>query len=739
MDCTSAQESVPLSVLSVAAPAVPLHAAVVTARGDLLPNGCYGQRWLLASADRIAVVSANGGMPVLDVDAPVRDVLRFELEPLPGGGSLQAVAMDGRTTSLLSYTHALAAQFGRVCAHLNALCRGEPIAGSCERVTSCPTCGLALGSEGLCCPRCRLPRTAVRRLLRYARPYRWRLLRTSILLLMISLLGLLPPYLMKRLIDDVLLKQGSVRALTALLLALTAAYVLRAVLGVWRGALTAWVGTRISFDVRSDLYEQIQWASLRYHDRHPSGALVSRVTQDTLGVQEVMIGGLPWIFASAVSAIGIAAVMMMTNWRLALVALAPAPLVLLVARLYWRALVRAFHGQQHHWGELHAVLNDALGRVKITKALSQQRAEITRYAAHNRGLREAALREEQVWHAIPPLIALLVGVSPLLVWYVGGSAVLHRSMTIGQLVMFVGYLTLLYTTGGELPAFGQWFSRAATTATRLFEVIDAETEGSGEHEYGELPDLTGEIEFRNVTFGYRPSQPVLSGVSFRVPAGSMLGLVGRSGAGKSTIVNLICRLYDPDQGQVRVDGMDARQLPLHAYRLRLGVVLQEPFLLQGSIADNIAYGSPISTFADIVMAAKAANAHDFILSRPDGYDEQVGERGERLSAGEKQRISIARAFLRDPAILILDEATANVDLETEEQIQQALKRLIQGRTTIAIAHRLSTLREAGSLLVIDEGRVVEHGTHKELRAKRGLYYNLLETHRRVSMVTAVDG
>jgi ATP-binding cassette subfamily B protein len=297
---------------------------------------------------------------------------------------------------------------------------------------------------------------------------------------------------------------------------------------------------------------------------------------------------------------------------------------------------------------------------------------------------------------------------------------------------------MLYGPLNGLTQSAQWMSRALTAAERLFEVLDAESdlekmkgEVLGEH-------LQSGIEFRHVTFGYHRHQPVLKDVSFHLKAGQMLGLVGKSGVGKSTIFSLICRFYDADDGEILVDGIDMKKLDLLSYRSHLGAVLQEPFLFSGSIAENIAYGKPTASIEEIMAASKLANAHDFVILKPDGYDEQVGENGNRLSQGERQRVSIARAILHDPAILILDEATANVDLETEEQIQRAIAELTRGRTTLAIAHRLSTLRNADHLLVIEDGKVAEFGTHDELAAKHGVYQRLLDIHQKTSMVRGVD-
>jgi ATP-binding cassette, subfamily B, bacterial len=290
---------------------------------------------------------------------------------------------------------------------------------------------------------------------------------------------------------------------------------------------------------------------------------------------------------------------------------------------------------------------------------------------------------------------------------------------------------------GPLQWFAQvnnWFSRAMAGAERVFEVVDMTPEFDAS---GKPHDIRGEVEFRNVRFGYDKSNPVLKNISFKVAPGEMIGLVGRSGAGKSSTINLICRFYEPDGGQIVVDGIDLTELDMAQYRKQIGIVLQEPFLFGGTVAENIAYGNPEATMEEIIVAARAANAHDFIIAKPDGYDTIVGERGVHLSGGEKQRISIARAILHNPRILILDEATSSVDVETERQIQEAINRLVEGRTTFAIAHRLSTLRNADRLIVLDRGEIAEMGTHEELMDKRGVFFELVETQRKVTEIIEV--
>jgi len=551
--------------------------------------------------------------------------------------------------------------------------------------------------------------------------------------------GLVPPLLTARLVDDVLSPRANYNLVIWLVLGLASAGLAHTVLEIWRNRVTAWLGARISFDIRAQLYERLQWLSLRYYDHHPTGTIISRLTQDANGIQDLLAFALPFVLVNVVTIAAVSVVLLAMNWKLALIAMLPLPFLFFLVRKLWRLLRRAFHNWWYRWGRFHTLVSDALGRVKVTKAFSQQQSEISRYDVRNDDLRAAGAYADATAGTFFPLMWLIIGSGSLLVWYFGSMLHMHHSITIGTIIAFLAFLAMVQQPLAFLGQSTQWITRALTAAERVFEVLDAESDSERGRGDIELAEIRGEVEYRNVGFGYDKHQQVLKDVSFKVKPGQMLGLVGKSGVGKSTIINLLCRFYDADEGEIFIDGVPLRDVSLWSYRGRLGVVLQEPFLFSGTIAENIAYAKPEAAAEEIMAAAKIANAHDFIISKPDGYDEQVGEHGNRLSGGEKQRVCIARAILHDPAILILDEATASVDLETEQQIQEAIARLIKGRTTFAIAHRLSTLRNAHQLLVLDEGRIVESGTHDELKAKKGVYAKLLDIHQRTSMVGTING
>ena len=431
--------------------------------------------------------------------------------------------------------------------------------------------------------------------------------------------------------------------------------------------------------------------------------------------------------------LGIAGYLFSVNWKLTLCILAPIPVVVGIGGFFWKSVAQLFTRVGQKWARFHIHLNESLTGIRVVKAFAQEDYENAKFAVRNAELRDAGIAGDTRWFTIFGAMSLFVGLGSLINWTVGGYMVYKGQLSFAHFYVFIAYLALIY---GPLEWFAQvnnWFSRAMAGAERIFEVMDTEQEN---YALAEVPHhaIEGEVEFDNVRFGYDKSNPVIKGLTFTAKPGEMIGLVGKSGAGKSTTINLLCRFYEPDAGTLKIDGVDYTQMSLQDMRRQIGIVLQEPFLFNGTVAENIAYGKPSASFEEIMEAAKAANAHSFILAKPDGYDTMVGERGAKLSGGERQRVSIARAILHDPRILILDEATSAVDVETEKQIQEAIGRLIKGRTTFAIAHRLSTLRNADRLIVLDGGKISEMGTHAELMEKKGDFFKLVETQSQVTQI-----
>jgi ATP-binding cassette subfamily B protein len=476
--------------------------------------------------------------------------------------------------------------------------------------------------------------------------------------------------------------------------------------------------------------------SLGFFSRKQTGQIMSRVTNDIMRLQYFIADGLQQIIINLLTIPVIFIMLFAANPKLAALTLLPTPFI--AAGTYWFGIL--IHGVYQkvwrRWAGLSAALADSIPGIRVVKSFAQEDRESTRFRKRSGELFAQELNAAKLWTMFFPAIGLITSVGSLVVYGYGGWQTLVGLTSAGTLVMFTQLMWQFYGPVQMLGDMNHRLQHALTAAERVFEVLDTAPEIPEAPGSVVLPRMEGQVEFRNVSFSYEPGKPVLTDISFVAESGEVIGLVGPSGAGKSTLVQLLSRFYDVEAGQVLIDGYDVRELSLRFLRQQIGVVLQEPFLFHGTVAENISYGVPDATPEAIVAAAKAANAHDFIVNLPHGYDTMTGERGQLMSGGERQRVSIARAILKNPRILILDEATSSVDTETEMLIQQALERLVTNRTTFAIAHRLSTLRKADKIVVLEHGRVAEMGSHNELMDSDGLYSRLCKLQSELSKVRA---
>jgi ATP-binding cassette subfamily B protein len=568
------------------------------------------------------------------------------------------------------------------------------------------------------------------KLWRFARPYKKELLFGLMLTLASTGATLVPPYLTMPLMDNILIPYERGQPidfdLARLYLgALLAAALLAWGLGWWRTYLLALVSERISADLRNTTFEHLLKLSLEYFGGKRTGDLIARIGTETDRICVFLSLYLLDFITDLIMIIMTAAILASIDPLLALVTLAPLPFIAWMIHVVRDKLRYGFEKIDRIWGEVTNVLTDTIPGIRVVKAFAQEKRELNRFVDSNRHNLQINDRVNRVWSLFTPTVTLLTEVGLLVVWAFGIWQVANNNVSVGVLVAFLAYIGRFYIRLDTMSRIVSHTQKAAAGTKRIFDILDHVSSVPEPINPAPLGPIQGKIDVRGVGFRYG-NRAVTKGIDLRIAPGEMIGLVGHSGSGKSTLVNLICRFYDVSEGSITLDGRDIRSIGIADYRKCIGLVLQEPFLFFGTIADNIAYGKPNASREEIIEAARAAHAHEFILRLPLGYDSLVGERGQSLSGGERQRISIARALLINPSILILDEATSSVDTTTEKEIQRALDNLVKGRTTIAIAHRLSTLRKADRLVVLDKGEIVEIGSHDELMAAQGAYYQLYQ-------------
>ena len=604
----------------------------------------------------------------------------------------------------------------------------------------CPECDAPLPPESDECPACARevhapPSTWVLlRLWRFARPYRWQLLSGFLLTLASTAATLVPPYLTIPLMDDILIPFQNGQQIEPGKVGLILGGLLGAALLGWalnwaRTYLLALVSERIGADLRTATFDHLLELSLDYFGAKRTGDLMSRIGSETDRIC-VFLSLHALDFATDVLMIGMtAAILFSINPYLALATLVPLPFIGWMIHVVRDKLRTGFEKIDRVWSDVTNVLADTIPGIRVVKAFAQEKREAQRFRAVNQHNLAVNDKLNKVWSLFTPTVSLLTEMGLLVVWAFGIWLMSRQEITVGVLTAFIAYIGRFYGRLDSMSRIVSVTQKAAAGAKRIFDILDHVSNVPEPAQPVKIEKLQGRIEMKGLGFRYG-NRSVIRGLDLEIRPGEMIGLVGHSGSGKSTLVNLLCRFYDVSDGSIQVDGTDIRRFAVADYRRHIGLVLQEPFLFFGTIAENIAYGKPGATRAEIVAAARAAHAHEFILRLPQAYDSLVGERGQGLSGGERQRISIARALLIDPRILILDEATSSVDTETEKEIQKALDNLVQGRTTIAIAHRLSTLRKADRLVVMDRGQVVEVGPHDELMARQGHYWRLYEAQAR---------
>lgn len=540
------------------------------------------------------------------------------------------------------------------------------------------------------------------RILNLAKPYKLRVL----LLMVVTAFGVafqvLPPYLTKKIVEDVIGK-GQHSLLLYYTGAMVGAGILYLITRLVNLYLTSWISAQIVGDLRSQLHSTLQHIRLKYFTRREPGEFIGRVMHDTGELQQFLVEGIPFLLINSISFIVVAVILMKISWSLALFVFVP--ILVIGSSWFWKKLHPLFLRQGSLIGHLHSVLNESIQGLRVVKACSKEKQRVALFNSVNDNLAKTQVRTQRIFGGFNEVMFWIMSLGVACVWFIAVRVITSKNptLTVGDLLAFGGYIWLFYGPLQWYPVVLNWMTHAFSGAERIFEVIDTNAETGDDSNAIRLAQVKGEITFNNVHFSYEQGKEIIKGISFTIKPGEVIGLVGKSGSGKSTLINLLSSFYLPDSGQILLDNVPLQKMVLSQLRKNMGIVMQESFLFNASIAENIAYGMENASFKEIVEAARIAYAHEFIIRKPDRYDTLIGESGIRLSGGEKQRIAIARAILHNPPILILDEATSSVDTSTEQHIQSAIAQLIKGRTTIAIAHRLSTLRNADRLIVLADG------------------------------------
>ena len=718
------------------------HIQVAT---DLIGDGSFGEQWLVVTDERLFVIPTEGADGVVEV--PLQVITETKIEELIGAGRLEVEHGTGEPTYLY-YSNSLSPKFAEVAEAIKQLTKGEPPTLPTEMERSrCETCGRLLPEKDGICLACVKAWDTMKRILSYLAPYRSQVIILMIFVAASPLINLFSPLIVRDMIDQVLtplagsaltLGEGFelLRLPIAMLFGILFATFCFEIMG---GLLRSDVSSRTCKDIRTQLFQHVQYMPLRFYGKRQLGSLISRFTNDADRLEMFLVFGLPFMLRNVLMLIGTFVVCLYLSWKLTICALIPVPLIGFGGVLIWRRMRRIWPRWHAKWSQLSSHLNESISGIRVVKAFAQEDREAMRFNARNEELWSVSVTGERNWHIFYAVMNFVLSFGMFFIWYFGGMDIIREVLTFGTLLAFTRYFYQLYQPLQFFSQINNFMSRAFAGAERIFEILDTRSELAEDPEAVPMPQMEGRVAFKSATFGYDPGKPVLNDINIDVKPGEMIGLVGKSGVGKSTMINLICRFYDINRGQLAIDGVDIRKIRLEDLRRHIGMVHQDVFLFDGTIAENIGYGKPGATLDEIVSASTAAEAHEFIAAKPDGYDTKVGERGGQLSGGEKQRIAIARAILHDPKILILDEATSSLDSATEKKIQTAIARLVKGRTTFAIAHRLSTLRNADRLVVLDDGTVAEIGTHEELMHRKGIFYNLVHTQQETSAIIAVGG
>ena len=717
--------------------------------GDLNLKGQYASTALIFSREFLITCD---GMSGDERRIAYADMTEVEAKRMYGNATLSAVMPNGKREIVFRYSYAVASLCDAAALFINHLNDGADFNEenavmhvTFERALSvCPKCGRNLLHPGAECIKCRSKMKIVKQLYQYIKPQNKILLVSILLSLVTTVMALVPPTVTGFIVDVVfggstqsnipilssiakMVGPDAQRLLLAMILCLFLCYVLQYGVGIMRAYLMRVVGDKAVAALRNDIYRKAQHLPMKFYDKTSTGAVINRIASDSATLQQFMLRITQEAVVHAFQLVGIVIIMLTLNPRLTLLSLIPVVFIVIATRIFSKKIRPYYHRIWRRWSSVFSMLSDTIPCIRVVKSFSGEDRTTQKFEDRNREWLNVDLKLGKIVTAFPQVIAFLVTCGSLIIWGIGGSNVVAgvEGYSSGLIVAFISYASMFYNPVTFFANLSDSFQGAIASTEKIFDILEAEPETHAVSHV--VPDkLEGKIEFLHVGFSFDRSKKVLDDVTFTINPGEVVGIVGTTGSGKSTLINLLMRFYDGYSGEILVDGHNIKNFDLAAYRDRIGFVQQEPMMFSDTIFNNIAYSNPNATIESVMSAADVANAHEFIARQPDAYDTVLGERGVGVSGGEKQRISIARAVLKEPSILIFDEATAAVDSETEHLIQEAIDRLIAGKTTLMIAHRLSTLKKANRIIVVDNGKIVENGSPEELMALKGKYYKLVQ-------------
>lgn len=701
-----------------------------TISGDLDLTSGYSDTVFAAGKTKLFSFNSEGELLLAEEISSLSDI---SVKRMYGNVVLRACS-GGKKKNLFRCTYRAASHLEAAAQYLSAASSGEveedalgALEDSFEKEMSvCPKCGRTLPSPGAQCVGCAGRGKILKKLWKYIRPQLGAMVLSLILSLCATALTLVPPYITQRLVDDII-PNSRLTSLYIVVAILFGTYFIRLFITSYSSYRLRLAGNRIVADLKTDVYNHAQYLSMKFYDKTSTGSVINRINSDTSTLQAFIMRISQEVVVQFFLLVGIIIIMLMMNWQLALISLLPVP-VIVFASLKFSRHIRPFY--RKIWrrnSAVTSVLTDTLPCIRVVKSFTGEKRASDRFKRYTDEWYNTDKSFAPVLSAYPVAVTFVVNIGTLLIWLVGGIKVITNplSLSLGTLVSFLTYTSTFYGPVNFFATLNDSYQGAAAAAERIMDILDAEQEP--DFGKGSCPEkIDGKIEFEHVNFAFDRSKKVLTDINLTIEKGDIVGIVGTTGSGKSTLINLLMRFYDNYDGRILVDGKDIRDIDLSFWRASIGYVQQDPMMFHDTIFNNIAYGSPDATTEEVIAAADIANAHEFIARCPDGYDSVLGERGVGLSGGERQRLSIARAVLKNPKILVFDEATAAVDSETEHLIQEAIDRLISGRTTLMIAHRLSTLAKANKIIVVDNGEIIECGTPEELLAKKGKYYRLVQ-------------